>query len=837
MDAKSRLFISRAGADEAFSTEIVRVLEADGHEVIVQQRDFPNTNFLNEMDEALASGARIVGLLSAEYLTSKYCRAEWLNALAGDPLNENGRLILLRVAECEPAGLLSGIAYWDLLTVRDDRALVGEVVRNAVREGGRRDLAPVAGPYWRAPRTIVELDAVRETASFTGREAELGAVEAALWNGRGIAAIHGLGGTGKSVLAREYARRNAGRYSVVWRLHAQTENGVIDGLLRLGERLAPGLETSQDRRAAAQEVTTTVLSGFDKPVLFVFDNLEDEGLLRIWRPRAQSHLIATSRTTGWGSDVALIRLDSWPVPDAVSYLRRESGRDDADLSVAEAQKIADALGSLPLALSHAAAYLKRTKTVTASRYLARINDHLSTAPKGAEYDRTVFATFREAIAKAEEEAPGACALLCLCSFFAPDAIPEELCHQDFELGTGLSPALGSDPVMDLRTTLSDPARVDEALGALDRLSLVTFAPQTRTFTMHRLVQAAARTLLASGELWAVAAVVIANAAFPAVEYRTWPICERLLPHALATLAAIPVTYAFSHEVYLANCCARYLVERAEYAAAESLARRALAAGERSFGPNTPEIAMLLVTLCDVLRARNKLFEVGALYRRALEIAETHFGRDHLETSTYLNNLATFFMAAKNYAEAEPLMRRSLAIDETHRGPADPVVATRLGNLAHVLASTGHLPEAEQLCRRALAIDENAYGNDHPSVATRLNNLSVYLSRLGRIGEARTAVRRALDINETSYGPSHPTVALRLRNLAGILDGTDPERESHLRRALSIDEATFGPHHPAIVDDLVMLAAVARLHERVEEANALDQRARAMADSIGDAAAS
>ena len=47
----------------------------------------------------------MVALLSPEYLSSEHCQAEWQNAIAGDPLNTKSRLILLRVAECEPAGL------------------------------------------------------------------------------------------------------------------------------------------------------------------------------------------------------------------------------------------------------------------------------------------------------------------------------------------------------------------------------------------------------------------------------------------------------------------------------------------------------------------------------------------------------------------------------------------------------------------------------------------------------------------------------------------------------------------------------------------------------------
>jgi hypothetical protein len=60
--------------------------------------------------------------------------------------------------------------------------------------------------------------------------------------------------------------------------------------LRLGALFVRGLDRLADRRAAAQQVTATALTGFSKPVLLIFDNLEDERLLRSWLPRTGSRV-------------------------------------------------------------------------------------------------------------------------------------------------------------------------------------------------------------------------------------------------------------------------------------------------------------------------------------------------------------------------------------------------------------------------------------------------------------------------------------------------------------------------------------------------------------------
>ncbi|HYL26186.1 MAG TPA: TIR domain-containing protein, partial [Candidatus Nitrosotalea sp.] len=422
MMARTALFISRAGADAEFAAVIGGILEEAGHAVTLQQWDFANRNFMERMHAVLAGGARVVALLSPEYLRSEHCQAEWQNAIAGDPLNTNSRLILLRVAECEPVGLLSGLAYWDLVPIRENRALLEEIVRGAVRE--ERQAVVPTGPYWRAARTIVDTAAIRSVPNFSGREEELAGIAAALGNDASVAVVHGLGGVGKSSVAREFAWRNREQYSIVWWVNAASEEGIVESLLRLGALFVRGLDRIDDRRIAAQQVVNSVLAGFSKPVLLIFDNLEDERLLHKWMPRTGSRALATSRNAAWEGGITPIALQTWDLATASDYMQRQSGRDD--LTQADAAAIADALGGLPLAISHAAASLRTMRMVTPQRYLAHLAEHLKGAPRGAEYPRSVFATFNAAIVQAEVDAPGAAAVLAFAASFAPDAIPDEL---------------------------------------------------------------------------------------------------------------------------------------------------------------------------------------------------------------------------------------------------------------------------------------------------------------------------------------------------------------------------------------------------------------------------
>jgi tetratricopeptide (TPR) repeat protein len=442
------------------------------------------------------------------------------------------------------------------------------------------------------------------------------------------------------------------------------------------------------------------------------------------------------------------------------------------------------LGRLPLALDHAAAYCKRTG-MAFDAYTRLLPELIKRVPKGADYPRSVSATFSLAI----EHAAAACAqaetLMGLFAFFAPDDIPLDL--------------IGAD-------VMSEAARAD-AVAALCEAALLDVEHDggATLVSVHRLAQTVMRDRLAArgeAEATAVQALTLVAEAFPSgdapLDVRSWPACAALRPHALARLTNAPEEGEIAQKTtLLLNQLALYFVARAEHSEAEPLMRRALAIDEAGFGPDHPTVAVDLNNLAQLLKATNRLAEAEPLMRRALEIDEAGFGSDHPTVAIRLNNLAQLLKATNRLAEAEPLMRRALAIDEAGFGPDHPTVAIDLNNLAQLLKATNRLAEAEPLMRRALAIDEAGFGPDHPGVARDLNNLAQLLKATNRLAEAEPLMRRALEIDEAGFGPGHPRVAVGLNNLAQLLQDTNrpAEAEPLMRRALAIFTASLGGEHP------------------------------------------
>jgi tetratricopeptide (TPR) repeat protein len=750
---KVHFFISRAGADKDFATALGRILEDAGYRVILQDWDFADKNFIGCMHDALIKAERVILLLSPEYLASHYCSAEWMNAMAGDPLNRSGRLIIFRVKKCEPTGLLAGLAYRDLLPLRDHATRLRDYILEVVN----KDRPRTAHDGFFIPARTVLHDRIREVPNFTGRREDLAALDRALWTGKTAvitqAAVQGLGGVGKSTLAIQYAWEDRERYAGAWWLGADTPSGIVDGLVALGAIFIPGLNEAKDRGEAARTALNFIAhGGFEKPWLLLYDNVEQPKALDGLLPRVGAHALITTRFPDWKGRAAAVPLGVFAEHEAVQFLLDRTDRTDKE----GAARLAADLGHLPLALDHGAAYCKRTGT-SFDKYRELLPELIKRAPKDADYPRNVYATFSLAIKHAAADCPEAEKLMGIFAYFGPDDIPLSLITAN---------------------VMSEIAR-GEAVAALCEVSLLEVENDgdQATVSVHRLAQTVMRDRLAKqgkGVEASALALSLAKEAFPYLDGPSdvgrWAECSRLRSHALAVLAFVRETADQTTTILLQNLAA-YLYGCADYSGAEALLREALEIAEKAYGPDHPKIATSLNNLAELLRCTNRLANAEGLMRRALAIDEQSFGPDHPEVAICLNNLAAILQATNRLAEAEPLIRRALAIDEKSFGPDHPNVAIRLGNLAGLLIATSRIAEAEHLRRRELAIMEKVLPPDHPYIAIALNNLSVLLQATNRLAEAEPLIRRALAIDEKSFGPNHPNVARDLNNLAQLLKDT------------------------------------------------------------------
>jgi hypothetical protein len=292
-------------------------------------------SFIDRMHTALASKARVIALLSPDYLQSDYCAAEWQGVLAIDPLNKRTRLIVLRVKECRPTGLLAAIAYWDLLPTGGNQDSVRQVLKAAISFRVEREAGPGASALWRAP-TRTYHPAIHANLGFVGRTNSLAAMSNSFERARRrsprgtfVYAIHGLGGVGKSTLAREMAWRDRKKYAGVWLVNGISQDRIANGLIELGKIYFRGLDENVDRLQAARRTLEFISDGgFSQPWLLIYDDVTNPRAMEGLLPTSNVHVLITSRWTDWDGISETLALDVLEDAASVSLLERRSGRED-----------------------------------------------------------------------------------------------------------------------------------------------------------------------------------------------------------------------------------------------------------------------------------------------------------------------------------------------------------------------------------------------------------------------------------------------------------------------------------------------------------------------------
>ncbi len=636
------------------------------------------------------------------------------------------------------------------------------------------------------------------------------------------AAIHGMGGVGKTRTAVEFALAHRSAYTALLFITADSADTLHRDIAALCGPLVLNLP-EQDAQETEVQYQAALRWLQRHPGWFLLvDNVDSEpaqkAVAELTRLIPAGHILITTRLAAWPTGFLPLDLDVLTPADSVRLLlthtdgRRTTRPDDT----ATAEKIATHLDGLALALEQAAAWVRHRGSRTLADYLAaweKENARLLSnyQDKGAgdyhkdypHLPRPLLVTYQTSNAQLT---PQAHQLFRLLSWLAPDPIPAEaLAH------------------------LTDPPDVPGLLADLADLHILTRTADGTTVRVHRLLQQITQieqeTESPPPALLAALAWVDGEYLGDPADVRAWPVLLPLTPHAIAAAQAGAARHLPEPAARLLNDAAGLLKTRADHHHAEPLYRQSLALAEQHHGPEHPVVASCLNNLAELLRATNRQSESEPLMRRALGIDEASFGPDHPKVATRLNNLAQLLKATNRLADAEPLMRRALGIDEAAFGPDHPDVARDLNNLALLLKATNRLPEAEPLMRRALGIDEAAFGPDHPEVARDLNNLAQVLKATNRLPEAEPLMRRALGIWEASLGADHPRVAAGLNNLAALLQDTNRQSEAEplMRRALGIDEASFGPDHPEVAIRLNNLARLLQNTNRLAEAEPLMRR--------------
>ena len=183
------------------------------------------------------------------------------------------------------------------------------------------------------------------------------------------AAVHGLGGIGKTRAAVEYALDHADDCPALLLVGADSPGGLQQNL---GALSGPGvLDLPEQEAPEADTQVAAVLRWLRQNPgwLLILDNVDDEDAASATRDLLGTlqggRVLITSRLSCWSADVQTLAMNVLPPADAATFLLertdREPGRRKAPDDVHTARLLAQELGGLALALEQAGAYIVRRR--------------------------------------------------------------------------------------------------------------------------------------------------------------------------------------------------------------------------------------------------------------------------------------------------------------------------------------------------------------------------------------------------------------------------------------------------------------------------------------------
>lgn len=193
--------------------------------------------------------------------------------------------------------------------------------------------------------------------------------------------VIGQGGVGKTSLVLQYAYKVTG-YDLIWFFISKIEDRLLKGYKDLLLELKFSTQEQQEHEIILEFKKAMSIIAKRERCLLIYDDVPTAGCLQKWLPENNEniHILCTSRAKrGWKQPCIIF--DVFSPEESKNYISKVTGLKLISENESILEKFSEELGHLPLALSHAAHYIKLEagEKVTKNNFITYL-ENLKKAP-------------------------------------------------------------------------------------------------------------------------------------------------------------------------------------------------------------------------------------------------------------------------------------------------------------------------------------------------------------------------------------------------------------------------------------------------------------------------
>lgn len=677
--------------------------------------------------------------------------------------------------------------------------------------------------------------------TFLNRPNIISKLEESLKDNKGIqtVALVGIGGAGKTTIARRYALQQ--NVNVVWEINASTRENLKDSFERLAYALCKSEEEKEilvglqniKNKVERDEKILLFVKGKLKAVshwFLIYDNVEKFNDIQKYFPCdatvwGKGKIIVTTRDSNTKNNSLIhnfIQIGELSPQDKLTlFMKIMANENETQFTLDQKQQANTFLTEVPpfpLDISLAAYYLKSTNTPYA-KYLEGLKENsddfetiqTNVVKEASDYTKTRYRIVTLSLKQLIDTHQDFGDLLLLMSLLNSQNIPRVLLSNyksdvvvdNFIYNLKKYSLVTSESSSHAIPTISSHRRIQEIslIYLIKRLNLSNNSPlldsivttlegyigdviDKEDFSRMKLLVTHCDTFLNHDDLLTETMKSSIRGALGCVYYylKHNHKAKQLLE---GNLANLKLHYGEGHIkiapilVYLGN----FYRSVGDYEKAKNLLEQSLIIYKKH--PNYVRNAKALGYLGIVYRDLGDYKRAKVLLEQSLTIHEKHF-ENHIGHAWVLAHLGNVYKILGDYEKAKRLLEQSLSIYRKH---AEDYVGVSwvLGHLGTVYKSLGDYEKAKNLLEQGLLITRKYFSDDHLYVASGLASLGSVYTEIGDYQKAKNFLKDSLAVYEKNYGKNHIETAhvLRMLGEAYCAEGDMETSEDLLNKSLLV----------------------------------------------------